>query len=100
MRPIDRCALTFVKHGVDFASALEWNYQHGFVFSTPDFFIMGSDRDGSWFVEGMAGDMSKAWSILPYELPSVTFYRFDNELHSLPLAVVKRLTYHETSTAA
>lgn len=100
MSPIDRCAVAFATHGCDFADALERNYQQGFVFATPDFFIMGRELDGGWFIEGMAGDMSKAWSILPYELPSVTFQRFDNELRSLPLAVVKRLTYHETSTAA
>lgn len=100
MRPIDRCALTFVRHGHDFAAALERNYAHGFVFSTPDYFIMGREREGGWFIEGMAGDMSKAWSILPYDLPTLAFERFDNCLRSLPLSVVKRLTYHEMAQTA
>ena len=95
MSPIDRCAVTFAKHGHDFAAALERNYQGGFVFSTPDFFIMGRELDGGWFIEGMAGDTSKAWSILPYELPYVTFERFDNDLRRVAIGRLKRLTYHE-----
>jgi hypothetical protein len=95
MSPIDRAALSFVKHGVDFGAALERNYQYGFVFSTPDYFIMGREMNGSWFIEAMAGDTSKAWSILPYELPYVMFQRFDNDLRSVPLSVLKRLTHHE-----
>jgi hypothetical protein len=94
MSPIDRCAVAFATNGYDFAEALERNYQQGFVFSTPTFFIMGSDRDGAWFIEGMAGDMSRAWSILPYELPRMTFERFDNNLRSVPLSSLKRLTHH------
>lgn len=95
MSPIDRCAVAFATHGCDFADALERNYQQGFVFSTPDFFIMGRELDGGWFIEGMAGDTSKAWSILPYELPYVTFERFDNDLRRVAIGRLKRLTYHE-----
>ena len=96
MSPIDRCAVAFATHGCDFASALERNYQQGFVFSTPDFFIMGRELNGGWFIEGMAGEMARAWSILPYPLPTITFARFDNNLRSVPLSVVKRLTHHES----
>lgn len=77
------------------AAQLDQNLQHGFVFSTPDFFIMGREVEGSWFIEAMAGDMSAAWGILPYDLPTITFRRFDNNLRSYPLSVVKRLTHHE-----
>jgi hypothetical protein len=92
MSPIDRAALAFVKHGVDFAAALERNYQGGFVFSTPDFFIMGREVDGGWFIEAMAGDMDKAWSILPYELSRIGFERFDNNLRWHPIETLRRLT--------
>ena len=109
MSPIDKCALEFVKHGVDFAYCLEQEYQRGFVFSTPDFFIMGfavrrnvngllwdhSDNPDAWYITGMAGDMDKAWSILPYELPFVSFQRFDNSLRFIPIERLRRLSKHE-----
>ena len=94
MSPIDRAALEYVKHGVDFASALERNYQEGFVFSTPAFFIMGRELEGGWFIESFAGDMDKAWSILPYELPFVSFQRFDNSLRFIPIERLRRLSKH------
>ena len=101
MTPIDRAALEYVKHGVDFAAALERNYQEGFVFSTPYFFIMGRPIMvmgrtimESWFIEAMAGDTDKAWSILPYELPFVSFQRFDNSLRFIPIERLRRLSKH------
>ena len=100
MTPIDRCAVAAATTGYDFAAALERNYQRGFVFSTPDFFIMGWDDGGAWFIDGAAGDLSKAWSVLPYELPIIRFVRKDLELRSYPLSVVKRLTHHEMAQTA
>ena len=94
MTHIDRAALEYVKHGVDFAAALERNYQEGFVFSTPDFFIMGREVEGAWFIEAFAGDMDRAWSILPYELPFVSFQRFDNSLRFIPIERLRRLSKH------
>ena len=94
MTPIDRAALEYVKHGVDFAAALERNYQEGFVFSTPYFFIMGRPIMESWINEAMAGDTDKAWSILPYELPFVSFQRFDNSLRFIPSERLRRLSKH------
>ena len=95
MRPFDECVRVFAEHGADFSAAVARNLNDGFLFSTPDFFIMGREIGGAWFIEGMAGDCAKAWSILPYELPTMTFERFDGDLRSLPLCAVKRLTYHE-----
>ena len=71
---------------------LDWHIENGFVFSTPQFFIMGRaikvydedaktkhgidnfavwerEEENCWFVHSMAGDLSKAWDILPYPLP-------------------------------
>ena len=92
MTPLDRIAVEYAQKGHDFAEALERNYREGFVFSTPDFFIMGREREGSWFIEAFAGDMAKAWSILPYELPFISFERFDNSLRFVSLSVLRRLT--------
>lgn len=78
----------------------------GFVFSTPDFFVMGRgvnskadprlivnpavsfgrELQDAWHVYLMAGNMAKAWDILPYPLPmfslerknELRFYRFED----------------------
>ena len=95
MSPWDRIVTTYASKGVDLGAALDVNLQFGFVFSTPDFFIMGRPMGDTWFIEAMAGDMSRAWDILPYPLPYIAWQRFDNVLRKAPLSVVKRLTRHE-----
>jgi hypothetical protein len=62
------------------------------MFSTPDFFIMGRPQvkatledigptfanerfPDTWFIHCMSGDMTKAWSIIPYYLPWIAFQR-------------------------
>ena len=118
MSPIDKCALEFVKHGVDFAAILELHYKHGYVFSTPEFFVMGravcSDghvpciqdatlndwryADGrprtpdAWWLHGAAGNMERVWSCLPYTLPFIGFERFDAECRFYAIDTVRRLT--------
>lgn len=101
MTPLDRIALTYVRHGHDFAAALEDCYQTGRVYSTETFFIMGK-RTGprTWMIVAMAGDMSDAWRILPDDCDHVSFYRFDNSLRTVPVSVLKRLTYHEVALPA
>ncbi len=94
MSPIDRIAVEYARRGADFASALERNYQEdGFVYSTPDFFVMGRPINGNaWFIEAFSGDMEKVWSILPWPLPFVAFERFDNNIRLYPMDRVRRLT--------
>lgn len=62
---------------------VDWHLRHGFLFSTPDYFIMGRAVDrarfnpelldihakpNAWYIHAMAGSLSKAWDILPYPL--------------------------------
>jgi hypothetical protein len=69
--------------------------KHGFVFSTPDFFVMGRpvvstapheqiacpaftfDRSkcDMWHLDWFAGDMHKVWAVLPWPLPYISFER-------------------------
>ena len=98
----------------EFAARIGWYLHHGFVFSTPDFFIMGRncwretlplvkpdeyfDRmDGDcWYIAAFAGDMSKAWSILPWPLPWIAFQREHagtKELQFVEISRLKRLTH-------
>ena len=72
----------------------------GFVFATPDFYVMGRPvrkyapleqildvthrfdpaTCDCWYVFLLTGDVRKAWSILPYELPWMCWVR-DNDPH-------------------
>lgn len=105
---LESCARTF-------AEDLEWHLVNGFVFSRPDFFVMGRpvvstapDRSlivglhrfpsavcDCWHVYLMAGNMARAWDMLPWELPLVSFER-GNVLRVHRLAAIRRLS--STST--
>jgi hypothetical protein len=90
---------------------LGWHLNLGFVFSTPDFFIAGrpvpstapardlydyardfrADSPDVWYVAIAAGDLCKAWGILPYHLPLIGFDR-EGEVRFFDLERVRRLT--------
>lgn len=104
-----------------FSWYVEWHFKNGFVFSTPEFFIMGRAMErgliekrgmalafsmrphaDTWYVHAMAGDMSKAWSILPWHLPWIAFERVRNgkrELTFVELERLRRLTMQTTQEA-
>lgn len=96
-----------------FDEAMAWHFNLGFVHSTPEFFIMGrpvlstgdqraildygfyfASKD-AWYVALAAGDLSKAWGVLPYALPLIGFDR-TNEVRFYPLEQVRRLTHQPT----
>lgn len=92
MSPFDQIAAKYAEHpqARSFAFYVDWHMRHGFVFSRPDFFIMGrpvrkseglagieaftergNDRSGlcdTWYIHAMAGDMCRAWDVLPWPL--------------------------------
>ena len=90
---------------------LQLHHRHGFVFSTPEFFIMGRAVVKSaeprrivdpthlwpkaecdcWHIYLMAGDHRAAWSIMPWPLPWFSFER-KNELRLYPVSRIKRLS--------
>lgn len=93
-----------------FEQDLTWHLENGFVFSRPDFFVMGRPVVSSaprmfivgqhrfpssvcdcWHVYLMAGNVAKAWSMLPWELPWVSFER-ENVLRFHRLASIRRLS--------
>jgi hypothetical protein len=100
---LEPCARTFQQDR-------DWHLSHGFVFSTPGFFVMGRPvctaaesvhivgqvvfppgLCDAWHVYLMAGDMAKAWDILPWPLPFVTIER-RNVLKVYPLDSIRRLS--------
>lgn len=98
-----------------FADYVEWFLRNGYVYSTPDYFVMGKncrrtapeehicdcthvfDENNSdcWYIFAMAGNIGKCLSVMPYPLPWLAFERLiDNkrELRFYQTSDIKRLT--------
>lgn len=93
-----------------FAQDMEWHLCNGFVYSTPEYFAMGrpvvrtapteilvglhrfpATVCDCWHIYLVAGDMAKAWSILPWDLPWVSMER-KNVLKFYRLDSIRRLS--------
>lgn len=82
----------------------------GYVFSTPEYFIMGRpvcskapdeeicnpmisfdpDHCDMWHIFLMAGDTTAAWSCMPYFLPKISFQGKNNNLRKYSFSQLKR----------
>jgi hypothetical protein len=112
MAPIDLARYVYKREPCarTFEADLTWHLENGFVFSRPDFFVMGRpvNRHASpalivgqyrfpsvvadcWHVYLMAGNVARAWSMLPWELEWVSFER-GNVLRFHRLASIRRLS--------
>lgn len=108
--PFDRAHRVYLEHPQQetFSQYLIWHYRNGFVFCTPDFFIMGRPQvkatledigptftnerhPDTWFLHCMSGDMRKVWSIMPYYLPYIAFQRNRNGKLDLSIYLTERL---------
>jgi hypothetical protein len=119
MSPIEQAMAVYQKEACarTFDEDLHLHLEHGFVFSTPEFFIMGrpvksteepkyivnpviyfTDDCDCWHIYLMAGDCSKAWDIMPYPLPLFSFER-RNELRFYPMERIRRLSLGECLTS-
>lgn len=87
------------------------HYLHGFVFSTPKFFIMGRpvDKDADpaqilnpahtfdrrvvncWHIYLLSGQPAAAWGIMPWPLPWFSFER-RNDLRFYPSERIRKLS--------
>lgn len=99
----------------DFWTDLTLHHMHGFVFTTPDFFVMGrpvvKEADPGmiidpsvqfarracdcWHIYLFSGDMKAAWDRLPWELTFISLER-RNELRFYKLEEIRRLSGFET----
>lgn len=113
MTPFEQAAQVYAKERCarSFTEDVELHFLHGFVHSTPDYFIMGRavvkcappalivDPQhrfsravcDAWMVYLAAGDLGKAWDVLPWPLPWLVFER-NNELRFVPADAMKRLS--------
>lgn len=89
---------------------VDWHLRNGFVFGTPNFFVMGfpchqtalvvagaagphrmhlaDARGDCWYISAMAGNMHAAWSVLPWPTPWMAWDR--------DLGGEKELRFHAT----
>jgi hypothetical protein len=112
MKPIDQARAIYEREPCSrtFDEDMALHLAHGFVFSTPSFFIMGRpvprgayedqivdpavvfapELCDCWHVHVLAGDASRAWSILPWPLEWLSYQR-NNELRFFPMADMQRI---------
>lgn len=113
LTPVERAAAVYQSEACarTFREDLEAHLLSGFVFSRPDYFIMGrpvirtaeaalildpwhhfpSAECDCWHVWLMAGNTVKAWDIMPWPLEWVSFER-KNELRFYRTADIRRLS--------
>lgn len=112
MTPVEKAAAVYESEpcAYSFKQDLEFYLLNGFVFSRPDFFIMGrpvvstapvdmitghhrfsSASCDCWHMALAGGNLSRMWPMLPWELPLVCFQR-GNELRFAKLSSMRRLS--------
>lgn len=113
MMPVEKAAEVYKLETCKrtFREDLEAHLLNGFVFSRPDFFIMGrpvikaatyeeitdptfrfpSGMCDTWHIHLMSGNMVRAWAIMPWELPWFAWER-KNELRFYPVSAIHRLS--------
>ena len=80
LTPYEQAQELFLLHPEEgtFADTLVDHLASGYVFSTPDTFLMGKPVNDGWFVHTLCGDMQKAIELMPYFLPWIAFVRHHN----------------------
>lgn len=97
INPYDRMAAKYAEkpQEMPFSAYVEQHLLAGFVFSTPDFFVMGrpvksdgyteeignpwhvykAEECDCWYVHAMSGDLNKVFDILPWPMEWLAFER-------------------------
>lgn len=109
MTPVEKAAAVYEREPCarTFKEDLEAHLLHGYVFSTPEFFLMGRpvirgaiyslivnpwhvfDDPDCWHVYLFAGDLSKVYAAIPYPLPFISFER-KNKLRVFPVEQIRK----------
>lgn len=115
MSPYEKIRHAYIQHPQEdtFEFYEDWHKKNGFLFCTPEFFIMGREvpkmvieltgkvelrkfphdlwTPDTWYIHAMAGNMEKAWSILPWPLPWIAFERIRDGARELTIIPFQRI---------
>lgn len=115
MTPYEQLEALYAEHPQQhpFSSYVNWHLHHGFVLSRPDVFVMARpmpraflESQGptfqvwperhcdTWFVHAAAGNIQRAWDMIPWDLPYYAWERVldrRNELRFYEAGRVRRL---------
>jgi hypothetical protein len=112
MTPVERAAQIYQAElcAHTFREDMEFYLLNGFVFSRPDFFVMGrpvvsvasqeqitghhrfpSRGCDCWHIHLAAGNLPRMWAMLPWDMAIISFER-KNELRFLKLSTMRRLS--------
>lgn len=109
MTPYEQAAIRCADDAAFMADLLP-HLAHGYVHSTPEYFVMARPvlstaspaeianpwhqfkEPDAWFIWLMAGDMAACWRRFPYPLPFIGFARRDKAARFYPFGRVESLT--------
>ena len=72
MKPVEQASSFYGPH---FCEVVADHLLNGYVFSTPEYFLMCKRQDDAWFVTYLAGSLRAAVAAMPYPLPYLIFQR-------------------------
>lgn len=112
MTPVERAAQVYEQENClyTFKEDLEFYLLNGFVFSRPDFFVMGrpvvsvatpelicghnrfpSRGCDCWHIHLASGNLPRMWAMLPWDMSMISFER-KNKLRFLKLSTMRRMS--------
>lgn len=76
--PAYRAQLMYDQMGWDFEHEVRYFINTGYLFSTPEYFIMGSRLKDAWFIQMAVGEgcMKKFMELMLFRLPYIKWCRF------------------------
>ncbi len=121
MNPYDRILAAYPNEQGEFKECVEYHERHGFVFATPDYFVMGrpvvmmaradqicdytcefpAQGCDCWYIHAMAGHLAQVWDVLPWELPWIAWQRVrdpEKVLRIYPLARMRSMSLQRNAS--
>jgi hypothetical protein len=97
MTPVEQASSFYGPH---FCEVVADHLLTGYVFSTPDCFLLGKRKEDAWFVTYLAGDLAAAVPFIPFPLPYLIFQRDNGELRRYSAESLTRRIYGKQTKRA
>lgn len=104
MTPIEQARQIYIADPLcerDFDADLAFYKRHGYVFDTPELFMMGAQRGNAWRIHVAAGQcgLHKFLELMPYELPFVEWHRRGDRFRRYSIETIRRKLNHGLHTS-